>query len=160
VREPTALKEAIERNRQRLAFDQLAAQAPWLVREAADVMPAERSQKLDAELRGLLGRLRPQKQGELLVTHDLDTLCQAVFDRFESLLQVRFNVFLAHWVSAGAIILEGTYLRHHICDLLVFDGDTVYGCTEDNGEVFAVDRSVFADGVTFEMFWTVGSSGT
>ena len=40
-----ALEEALRRSRQRLAFDKPATEAPWLVREVADVVPAERSEQ-------------------------------------------------------------------------------------------------------------------
>jgi hypothetical protein len=149
---PKTLREALQRNRQRLAFERLTADAPWLAREVLDVVAADESATLDAEIRTVLARTRPEERGELVVSRSSDAFGRAVLAYFECRRESRFCTFLAHWQEAGGLVLDATYLGRHLSELLALDGDTVYGCNEGFGEVFAADRTVDDEGVTFEFF--------
>jgi len=147
-----ALKDALKRQRQRLA-------ARTFLREAGHLLPKDpkfivtQSLDLDSLLRTELAARRPAVNGTLVRTEDRETFVHAAHEYFEKRSRIVFNVLFCHWIDAGPLALHGSYLASKAYGLLCFDGDAIYGCTNDVSEVFSLDRTVLDGLETLELFW-------
>jgi hypothetical protein len=140
------------RNRQRLSVERLTTLAQPFLSRALAVVDAVESIDLAPELRSQLKLRRPRAAGNLLVTENGSTFAATVEKYFSDRAGRTFHAFLAHWGDAGALILDGSDLAKHGVPLLRLDGDTLYGCTSDRTEGFALDLTVTGAGVIFVLF--------
>lgn len=151
-----ALEEALFKNRQRPAVDKLQSKLPWLT----DAVFADyaTSRSLDKLVRSKLEQHRPSRNGELLVTQDLVAFERALSEFFEARPEKAFYLFMFHWPEAGAMRLASAQLADHGGELLLFDGDAVYGCDEEQNEIVSLDRTVESASCTILEFFRLTTS--
>jgi len=148
------LEERLLRNRQRLAVLRLRAAADEILGPMAEFADPVVARRLGATLRAELESRRPHQAGALLVTIDRDDFKAAVQSYFSERSGLLFYVFLPHWPDVGALRLSGSAMKNASHQLLYVDGDAVYGCAEDETQVFSLDRSLDGkDGEIFELFY-------
>ena len=109
--------------------------------------------KLDASLRQILSQRRPLEAGTLVVTQSRDDFDDQLNTFFRNRHSEHFELLLAHWLDAGAMVVTGDSMVGHSLTLLEFDGDSIYGRTVHSHEVISIDRSVQGSMVEYELFY-------
>jgi hypothetical protein len=147
------LEAALVKNRKRLALERLRAEASWVLDSIQQTAAAGVSRELDLVIRRELAVRRPRADGYLLVTREQSQFENEMRSFFAVRSTTDFSVFLCHWSDAGALELRGDTLAHLSLNLLLFDGDAVYGCDAARSEVFSIDRTIETDDrVLWEFF--------
>lgn len=147
-----ALEKALFKNRQKHALEKLRPTLPLLDDDFA-LADYSTSLVLDQRIRGQLAERRPTSDGELLVTSDLGSFEAVVREHFTEKNRTKYYVFMSHTPEMGALVLSALQVAQHAVELLLVDGDALYGCSEDTHDVVSLDRTVGDDEtITYEFF--------
>ena len=147
----TALEQALFKNRQKQAFEKLRPTLP--LKDDLALADYSTSRLLDQNVRSHLATRRPTGDGQLLETSDLGSLEEAVREYFSANSGTRYYLFILRAPEIGALSVSADQASQHAVELLLLDGDAVYGCSEDTRDVVSLDRTEKDDGtVVFEFF--------
>jgi hypothetical protein len=152
------LEESLLRNRQRVAAQKLRSPLKTILSELVQFADPMFSKLVDSTIKGKLAQRRSQRNGDLVITRNPDEFKAAINDYFDERRALTFLVFLWRWSEAGALKLLGSNIATGASQLLCLDGDSVYGCTADETQVFSLDRTVDDGGTAiFELFYFIRS---